>query len=334
MTECEATEKDDLQESTEALAALRIQIPPSQVTSSCKYKLTELVQERKGHSCEVYRGVWTAKHTYYIKHNSPVIIKRVFHHDTANSEIHILQKLMHKTNPLQDFFVKLVHVACYPGMINDLILEDGGDDVFMHFAHHYPFRDYSDEAFTIRVKHLSYVMSHVVECVLKLHLLGFVHNDIKPENAVIDNTPSQRVRLIDFSTCTRNAYVSNYDIHFMNGDQVGSEFFIHPALVWERPILLFHNDWWAVGQFAWTLYTNLELYNPSRTTVYERNRILDSFLHGDTWTLEPTLPPSLRDHPSFPLFASFVTSMCCETQCPSSPSMLLLQHPFLCYWKT
>lgn len=249
---------------------------------------------------EIYNGVWVGPDQQSVRRSQAVVIKRMFDSRLANVEIAILQRLAHKTNPLQDFFVKMIHASTNKdGSVTDIVLQHGGRDLYEYFKCNYLFTRFNSVQFTRRVQRLSYIMSQLVMCVMNLHALKYTHNDIKPENIVLDS--KQVVRLIDFAYCVPDTMVNNHENHFMDGEKIGSLYYIHPALLWDQPVRLTHNDWWAVGQVCFTLYTVTTLYDHSTATPEVRDRVLSTLLQNENWSLSPdfAFELELRQHESF-----------------------------------
>ncbi len=278
----------------------------------------------------LYRGQWKGPELCgYVKLGDTVIIKRCTSSQLANAEIQMLHKLMHKTNPFPNFFMKLLYVHDVPNKYIDLVLQYGGEDLYQHCFQvlekvHEPY------SVTSYIKHISNIMSQVVACVVKLHALRYVHNDLKPENIVIDS--DGKVTLIDFAIAS-TAQIFDPTLNLgCDGKKVGSEFYMHPHLLWNRPLASFYlNDLWAIGQTAFCLYTQTNIYNFETSSECEKNNILNLFLSSEKWHNHFPLPKHLELHESFPSFVAFVSKMCCLSKVPKRADMLLLQDKFLCY---
>lgn len=309
------------------------------------YCLTKVLrcEERR---VTIYLATWQGPDLYdLVTTGENVIVKRCRSDKESNCEISMLQRLMHKTNPFQDFFVKLIHVHDVSATECDIVLQFGGIDLYDEFLSTNTFHDPTNESkivfvdndtsITKRAKRLSFLMTKLLTCVTKLHTLRFVHNDIKPENIVVDS--NDNVRLIDFDiasvayTINVSSTNSNNETDIScNSDKIGSIGYIHPYLLSEEESLsLYHNDLWAIAQTCWTLYTmqQTKMYNNDRCLLH-----LDWYKHirADD---EEGISSLLQKHESFPLVCAFITRLCNKMQRPTCANMMLLQEPFLCYWR-
>lgn len=61
------------------------------------------------------------------------------------------------------------------------------------------FKEYIEENSSVNVELLKYFVD-IFNCVESLHQLGYVHNDIKPENLLIDD---DEIKLIDYGFTKR-----------------------------------------------------------------------------------------------------------------------------------
>jgi len=301
---------------------------PTNVTPHPYYRLQSVLHQNG--STTIFHGIWEGPDFHdLVQEGSSIIVKR-YNKITpeTNNEINMLYRLMSKTNPHQDFFMKLIHVYdVVPAKICDLVFQDGGMDLFEDATIH------KEENLSARIKRLSLIMSHVVMCLVKLHSLKLVHNDIKPENIVRSSSSPHNVNFIDFGIATIAHHVISPSSS--KKEKIGSEMYMHPHLLWDLELDLYHNDLWAVGITCLTLYASCNLFSKTALTS-RKNRTLKTMLCDPEWfkSLEYLFSQELRDHESFGAFCQFVTRMCNETQRPTScADMLLLQEPFLCYWR-
>ncbi len=283
----------------------------------------------------VFEAIWTGSVINgYVKTNDKVIVKRCNSLGSAHNEIQILERLMHKTNVFQDFFMKLIFVY-EPNNTKeiDLVIQYGGQDTFELLIH----LDYPSKFLTKRLKNVSEIITKLMICVIKLHTLRLVHNDIKPENIVARKKEdgTWNVNLIDFAISSHAIPVNDVvglEEHVSNGKKFGSEFYMHPHILWNKPLHLYQNDLWAIGQTCFRLYTQACIYDPETYDDEIKYRTLNVFLLNPNWHEEIQCSIDLVQHPSFKMFARFVSKMCCASKAPQKAEMCLLQDPFLCYW--
>lgn len=119
-----------------------------------------------------------------------------------------------------------------------------------------------------------------------VHGAGLLHNDIKPANVFLAETPAETtVKLIDFGLCRTAEYARQNMISF------GTPLYMSPELA-SASALDHRSDLYSVGVL---LYRMLSGTDPFRGTDRE---VLDQTLHRDPSPLEdhmPGLPTGLRE---------------------------------------
>jgi len=306
---------------------LHIEVPPV-AEEHTYYHLDAVICNESSHTT-VFLATWTGPEIAgYVLPNDKVVVKRTTSMQATNSEIDMLKRLAHRTNPSQDFFTKLIFVHdVISNQQVDLVMEYGGEDLSQALLMH----NEQKQTLTERLKCVSKTLSHIMVCLVKLHALRLVHNDLKPENCVMD--ADGNVKLIDFAIAGHAYMINSEDDNLVgyDGEKVGSEYYMHPHLLWNRPLSLYQNDLWALGQTAFLLYTRQYIYDSEQASQSEKNNVLRLFLMDLDWYKKFPLNEVLQSHESFPLFVKFVSKMCCLSQAPERAYMLLLQDPFLCY---
>lgn len=272
----------------------------------------------------IYHGRWTENNT-----TDKVIVKRFKQKSkSCTHEIDILEYLNNPSkNPIRDFFYPKLLFVQHGSPWTDVVLQDCGIDLFDVF--------FDSSASTIlnittlddKIQKLSYLLSRAMSSLIKLHMLGKYHGDIKPENFVVD--PHTRdVKLIDFES-VGEGMVDNENFKC-------TPMFCHPMLLQSKPVHGVTSDKWSFGQICLSLYCGFSLcaMDADLPSIIQRQLY---FYRTKTWVsyFHTFIPQELKHHESFPLMCDFVTSMCYKKYITKSPSMdlLLLQDPFLCYWQ-
>jgi serine/threonine protein kinase len=325
----------------EQLKSLRIQVPetkmPSDVTPHAYYKLESLMFA-DGINKSVFEAVWTGpEYCDLAKPGDKVIVKRRAQGSQINHEVHMLERLMHKTNPYNDHFCRLIftHDVVIDGtFFIDLVLEFGGQDLHDYFS------ELNVSDFSQHAKRVSYFMTKLVMSVIKLHSSRITHNDIKPTNVVVQaqkqnnikkfgNIERFKLKLIDFE-CASPCMAA-----ITPGLKFATPSYAHPHIERDLPLSMFHADLWGIGITCFELYTKtpflqMPIDSPLRAQV--KVMMQDKLLTDFEWHKFARINQSICDHVSFSDFVDFVSFICNETRRPMQAHMTLMQHPFLTYW--
>ncbi|OQR70964.1 microtubule-associated serine/threonine-protein kinase 2-like [Tropilaelaps mercedesae] len=109
--------------------------------------------------------------------------------------------------------------------------------------------------------HYCAILNQMAKAVAYLHANGFIHRDIKPQNALL--LPGGHIKLIDFDTCkicvahfveTRpmHGYFARTAAEYEDKDYAGTLHFMAPEVIDHRPYGR-SVDWWSIGVTAYRL---------------------------------------------------------------------------------
>lgn len=145
--------------------------------------------------------------------------------------------------------------------------------------------------------HYGVILKQMVKALMYVHTHGFIHRDIKPQNALL--LPGGHVKLIDFDTCkicvghfvdTRAlpGYFSRTGVEFEDKDHAGTLSFMPPEVIEYKPYGR-AVDWWAMGVTAYRLIIGKMPFRQK-----SRRRLKLSICHGD-YKLPEGLPALEKD---------------------------------------
>lgn len=265
-----------------------------------------------------------------VKTHDTVVVKRVtIAHGTT--EIDALQLLMSNRNPHPEFFPHVITTRNIEnGSRVEIVMQYGGIDLFHYFFDRYDL--WLELETNTRINRTTHTLAKAMCCLVKLHSLGMYHGDVKPENFVIDPM-TKNVQMIDFECAKQVTRLNRPNKVTM---PVCTWIYAHPHICSGVPVDGFEADMWSFGQMAFVLYVGRSLFDIACET--ERMLRQHSFYYHNTWyqIYERLIPEHLFKHPTFSMFIDFVNVMCSEhhSKRPLRAEMMLLQHPFLCSWRT
>lgn len=123
------------------------------------------------------------------------------------------------------------------------------------------------------------ILNQMVKAVSHIHAHGFIHRDIKPQNALL--LPGGHIKLIDFDTCKiciahfvdtypLTGYFARTAVEFEDRDYAGTLAFMPPEIINHKPYGR-AVDWWAIGVTAYRLVTGKMPYREK-----ERSKLRES----------------------------------------------------------
>lgn len=299
------------------------------------YEVEKQVQSREDDPTRprLFEARWLGETMEGIVHkNETVIVKRVNAKHNSR-ELNALQELMSNQNPHLDFFPNVITTVRLPSSdYIDIVMKHGGVDLFTHFFEQEDI--WVEAVVNARITQTVKTLSHAMCCLIKLHALDMYHGDIKPENFVLDPV-LQKVQMIDFECACKSKIPKNQRAKLVSMPMC-TLLYSHPRICAGALVDGFQADLWSFGQMTFALYVGRSLLDiPCET---ERIMRQNAFYYNHNWAglYSKLFPRHVLNHPTFELFVDFVNLLCNEhnMQRPPRADMMLLQHPFLCSWRT